>query len=230
MISPIDIRQHSFKRGIRGFDTDEVKAFLQSLAQEWQQLLAENGRLEKALDTATARLERYQETEAMLQKTLQHAEQSSAAITENARKEAAIIVQEAEQKAYEIVQQALKERERLERDIQDLNARRNDILVQMKSFLNAQVERIAAFRTEEAVQLPKLPEVKVPTRKTVEQPTARPQPSTATETDAGAASAEAAFSPAKERESILKRAQTSFFDTALAKPDAALVEDLVDEL
>ena len=44
-ITPLEIRRKTFEKKIRGFDKDEVNAFLGSLSQEWERLLNENKEL-----------------------------------------------------------------------------------------------------------------------------------------------------------------------------------------
>ena len=41
-ITPIEIRQKVFEKKLRGYDKDEVQAFLQSLSNEWERVLDEN--------------------------------------------------------------------------------------------------------------------------------------------------------------------------------------------
>ena len=40
-ITPLEIRQKSFEKEFRGYDKDEVNAYLRSLSQEWEKLLDE---------------------------------------------------------------------------------------------------------------------------------------------------------------------------------------------
>lgn len=176
MISPAEIRQHSFKRGIRGFDADEVKAFLNSLAQEWENLMSENRSLKVELKTTQDSLQHFREMESMLHKTLLQAEQSSKAALDNAQREAEIRLQEADQQAQQalhnarvesemkkqeaeqravgILTQAYEDRSRIEREVHQLNMRRNEILSQMSLFLKAQLDRIQTFEEKEAISLP----------------------------------------------------------------------------
>jgi cell division initiation protein len=175
MISPAEIRQHNFKRGIRGFDPDEVKAFLQTLAQEWENQLSENRSLKAELKATQESLQHFREMESMLHKTLLQAEQSSKATLENAQREAEIRLQEAEQQAQQllhaarvesemkkqeaeqravgILSQAYEDRSRIEREVHQLNMRRNEILSQLSLFLTSQLERIQSFSQHEAIHL-----------------------------------------------------------------------------
>ena len=38
-ITPLEIRQKAFEKALRGYDKDEVNAFLLSLSQEWERAL-----------------------------------------------------------------------------------------------------------------------------------------------------------------------------------------------
>jgi cell division initiation protein len=153
MINPIDIRQHAFSRSFRGYDPEEVKAFLNNLAREWQELQEKNGELKREVDRLEVSLKQYKEMESMLHKTLQQAENSSATVLENAKKEAENMVGQAEQQSNEILQKAYQERSRIEQEVNDLINRRNDILNQLKMFMRSQLERLDSFEANESMRL-----------------------------------------------------------------------------
>ena len=60
-ISPIDIRQHTFEKGFRGYDVDEVNAFLNSLSQEWERVMNDNKLLKMQLEIAEKELNKLRE-------------------------------------------------------------------------------------------------------------------------------------------------------------------------
>ena len=49
-ITPLEIRQKTFEKKLRGFDKDEVNAFLLSMSNEWERILDENKELRIKLD------------------------------------------------------------------------------------------------------------------------------------------------------------------------------------
>jgi len=153
MLNPIDIRQQSFKRSMRGFDTDEVKTFLQAMAKETQELLELNATLKQKLEHSEEQVARYRETEQMLHKTLQQAEASSKSVVETARREADLILLDAENRANDMLQKAYDERARLDNELADLRHRRADILEQLKGFLQNQVENIGRYQEFSAERL-----------------------------------------------------------------------------
>ena len=152
MITPLEIRQQTFKKGLRGYEKEDVANYLNSLSMEWEKMLEENKRLKSTLDKTETELQSIKKVESALHQTLLHAEQNSKSMVENAKEDARLKIQEAEARANEILQSALKDRSRIEREIQTLIAQRNDILQQLQLFLKGQQERLATFEAEEMKQ------------------------------------------------------------------------------
>ena len=50
-ITPLDIRQKTFEKNFRGYEKDEVNAFLLSLSQEWERIVDENKELRIKLES-----------------------------------------------------------------------------------------------------------------------------------------------------------------------------------
>ena len=44
-VTPLEIRKKSFEKVFRGYDKDEVNAFLVSLSQAWEKVMDENKEL-----------------------------------------------------------------------------------------------------------------------------------------------------------------------------------------
>jgi len=84
-LSPLDIKKQEFTRTLRGYDQDEVQAFLDMLAGQWEALLAEQRRTEEKVRELKAKMEHYEKVEEALQETLLTARESSQQALENAR-------------------------------------------------------------------------------------------------------------------------------------------------
>lgn len=145
MLTPIDIQNQTFNRTLRGFDPDEVRAFLRQLAQEWSTLLEERNTLRQKVEQLSSELARYKEMESLLQRTLLQAEENSRITLQNAEKNAALILQEARQKAEETLQALQRQRQQLEEAIETLQQRRQHILLELRTFLSLQLERLDQF-------------------------------------------------------------------------------------
>jgi cell division initiation protein len=149
MITPVEIRNHTFHKKLRGYDPDEVQAFLNSLAEVWEQQLSRQQESTSRLREVESNYKSLKDIEHILHKTLLQAEQSSKNTMENARQKAELKVQEAEAKAREIVRKGIDERNRLEGEIAELRQRKEEILLQLNLFLKTQIDRLKNFERKE---------------------------------------------------------------------------------
>ena len=142
MLTPLDIQNQTFNRTLRGYDPEEVRAFLRQVALSWSHLLEENQDLRKKVESFSQEIARYREMESLLQRTLLQAEESSRALIENAEKKAQLIIHEAEQKAEALLHNLQKEKEALESHIELLRQRRQELILEIRTFLQMQLERL----------------------------------------------------------------------------------------
>lgn len=98
-ITPLEIRQKDFEKKLRGYDKDEVNAFLQSLSNEWERVLEENKELTIKLAQAEKEVEKLREVESSLYKTLKTAEDTGANVIEQANKAAELHMKETKMNA-----------------------------------------------------------------------------------------------------------------------------------
>lgn len=148
MITPLDIRQQTFKKSLRGFDADEVKQFLTTLSLEWEKMNGELKQVKAELQATKANLDSLKQVETVLHKTLLQAEQTSKTTIDNATKDAELKMREAEAKSSELIRQAMTERSKIEMEINELLTRRNEVLEQLRTFLNSQQERLSRFEAD----------------------------------------------------------------------------------
>ncbi len=144
-LSPLDIKKQEFTRTLRGYDQDEVQAFLDMLAGQWEALLAEQRRTEVQVGELKAKMEHYEKVEEALQETLLIARESSQQALENARQEAAILVKEAVGESEDLTRDALRQRAQLMQEIQGLIGRRDEIVARLRAFLMSEAEVLARF-------------------------------------------------------------------------------------
>lgn len=154
MITPIEVKQQTFKKGFQGYNKDEVQAFLNTLSVEWERVLDELKRTKQDLEKTSTQLDGLRQVESALHKTLLQAEETSRHTIESAKQEAETKIKDANDNAKEIVQKAIDERGRIETQIKDLVARRDEILKQLKGYLVAQTERLKTFEDKEVIEAP----------------------------------------------------------------------------
>jgi len=105
-ITPIEIRQKDFQKAFRGYEKEEVDAFLLSLSQEWERVMEENKDIRRKLEMAERELGRLKDVEASLFKTLKTAEDTGAHMIDHANKTAELHLREAQMKAEAIMSEA----------------------------------------------------------------------------------------------------------------------------
>lgn len=105
-ISPLEIRQKTFEKEFRGFDKDEVLAYLTSLSHEWEKILDENKEISIKLDFAGKEISKLREVESSLYKTLKTAEDTGANVIEQANKAAELQMKESRMKAEKMINDA----------------------------------------------------------------------------------------------------------------------------
>ena len=129
-ITPLEIRQKDFEKKLRGYDKDEVNAFLQSLSNEWERVLEENKELSLKLQQADKEVAKLREVESSLYKTLKTAEDTGANVIEQANKAAELhmretqmnaegLLNESKNKARAMIEKAEVEARRIIEELQD---------------------------------------------------------------------------------------------------------------
>lgn len=105
-ITPIEIRQKQFEKAFRGYEKEEVDAFLLSLSQEWERVMEENKELRKRLEITEKEVSRLREVENSLFKTLKNAEDTGAQVIGSAQRTADLHIKEAQMKSEGILNEA----------------------------------------------------------------------------------------------------------------------------
>jgi len=98
-ITPLEIRQKAFERVLRGYDKDEVNAYLQSLSQEWERMQDDAKEMKIKYEATEREVSKLREVESSLYKTLKTAEDTGAHVIDQANKTAELILREAQMKA-----------------------------------------------------------------------------------------------------------------------------------
>ena len=132
-ITPLEIRQKSFEKKLRGYDKDEVSAFLLSLSQEWEQVQDEVKELRLKNQNAEKEIKQLREVENSLFKTLKTAEDTGANLIDQATKTAELHLRETQMSADALLNEA-KSKARASIDEADVKAR--TILDRMEADLN----------------------------------------------------------------------------------------------
>ncbi|HJU05558.1 MAG TPA: DivIVA domain-containing protein [Nitrospiraceae bacterium] len=148
-ITPLDIQQMVFAVRMRGYDRQEVKQFLEEIAQTVEALNHENATLRERLSSTEAQLAELKKTEATLTHTLVSTQALADDLKEVAQRDAALLVKEGEMKAAELLREARAELAATQRDISDLRKQRILGIERLRSTLRT-FERMLEIEEGEA--------------------------------------------------------------------------------
>jgi cell division initiation protein len=119
-ITPIDIQQQDFKTRFRGYDCEEVDAFLRSVSESLEDVVKENAALKERLDTTEEQLRTLRQRESALNDLLVTTQNMTENLKQSAHREADLILKEAELKAEEILKKTQEEYSVLQHEIMGL--------------------------------------------------------------------------------------------------------------
>jgi len=145
-ITPLDITQKQFRKVFRGFDPEEVEAFMALIATEFEALVKEANALRENNQRNVEEIAEYRSRERALQQTLVTAQKASEEIRESARKEAEITLSDAELQADKIVQAGHARFLRIVDDINELKRQRIQFETALKTLVESHVKLLDAFR------------------------------------------------------------------------------------
>jgi len=126
-VTPLDLRQQQFRTSMRGFDKDEVTAFLAEAADDYAEAIREADRLRQEVSRLEGLVNEHREHERNLRNTLMTAQRLADEISDNAHKQSATIIKDAESRASLILEKAQARYEDVQREIDGLRLKRREV-------------------------------------------------------------------------------------------------------
>jgi cell division initiation protein len=147
-ITPLDVRKQEFGKSMRGFDCDEVRAFLNTLADEYEAVLVDNKQIRERTLALEDKLGEYQSMEKNLRDTLLTAERLTQETRDNAVREGELIIRDAEMKARGVLEECRLRTEELRREIIGLRKEKETYLARFRLLAEAQIQFIDTHRSD----------------------------------------------------------------------------------
>ena len=135
-----DIRQKDFKRQFRGYNLQEVNAFLEQVAEHTAELDGQVSTLRRHIEELGRELKEYRTREQSLEATLAQTREMAQEIKSNAEREAQLLVAEAELQAEKILGQAHNRLAQIHDDIAELKRQRAQFEVRLRSLVEAHLK------------------------------------------------------------------------------------------
>jgi cell division initiation protein len=143
-ITPLEIRQKTFEKNFRGYEKDEVHAFLMTLSQEWERMQDEIKELRYKLEATEREVGKLREVESSLYKTLKTAEDTGASVIDQARKAAELHLKESQLKADAMLNEA---KTKARDTIEESEGRAKEIVEDMEDRLKSLIENYKKLET-----------------------------------------------------------------------------------
>ena len=147
-ISPLDVRNQVFKRRVRGFDVDEVRMFLDVVADRMEEMLREKETLEKDNSILSEKADCFTELESSLRETMVTAQRIGDEAKMHAQKEADSIIKEAEIEAKRRISEAMGRMQDLERSRDNARNEASAFVAKVRSLLESQLRFLGDIENE----------------------------------------------------------------------------------
>jgi cell division initiation protein len=147
-ISPLDVRSQVFRRKFKGCDPDEVKQFLDAVADRMETILKAKEEFEKENAALREKISAYSKMEQTLRDTLLTAQRVSADSRSNAEHSAQNIIKEAELEAKKRVISASSQVDSISKNRDVLRAETMALAAKLKSLIEAQITFIDGMEEE----------------------------------------------------------------------------------
>jgi len=123
-ISPMDIQRQTFTKRLRGLDPEEVRTYLNLLAEEVAALQRQCNDLSRDNQSLESNIDEHRQRETLLRNTLLTAQRAAEDIKDTSRKEAEVTLKQAELQADRLLELAQSRAHDVERGILDLHSQR----------------------------------------------------------------------------------------------------------
>ena len=143
-VTPLDIRQKTFEKNFRGYEKDEVNAFLLTLSQEWERIVDENKELRIKLEATEKEVTKLREVEGSLYKTLKTAEDTGASVIEQAKAAADLHLRESQMQAEAILHEA---KTKARNAVEESEMRVKEIVAEMEDKLKSLVDHYKSLES-----------------------------------------------------------------------------------
>lgn len=137
-----DIRHKEFSGKMMGYDKEQVKAYLATLATEWEHLQKQNDEKQELLQDAEENVAHFQNLQGALNKSLIVAQDAADRLKDNAYKESKEIIAEAEEKANEILKEAARKASLVKRDADLIRDAARTFRIDLHELLNKQLDLV----------------------------------------------------------------------------------------
>jgi len=148
VITPLELRKRVFAKTLRGYDVTEVRQFLETLAEDLEDIYRRIDELERENARVSEENARHRDTEHTLKETLLVAQRSAESLVKTSEMEAERRVHDAERQADLLMQQGMERVAETEKKIRELRLERRNFHLKLQGMLDM-FQQVLNFDREE---------------------------------------------------------------------------------
>ncbi len=141
-LTPLEVRKQEFKKGMSGYNVQEVRNFLNLVADELESQARQNATFTERIKELDAKIEDYRRMEKLLQDTLTTTQQATNQLRENAKKEAETIVEQSKLEGERMLQSIRDEESRLRQELGILESQKMALVSELKGTLETYLKML----------------------------------------------------------------------------------------
>ncbi|MFZ4590536.1 MAG: DivIVA domain-containing protein [Ignavibacteria bacterium] len=145
ILSSKDIKKRDFRKSLRGFDTDEVDAFLETVSSHYEKLLVENRNQADRIKSLLQDIDIYKENELNLQKAIIKSQDLGEEIVANAKKKSDNIIRTAELDARTIKQELEDDILSKRQELEEIKQKNEKTFDDLRNFLHDKITELDEF-------------------------------------------------------------------------------------
>ncbi len=134
-LTPLEIRQITFKKSFRGYSAIEVETFIEGLADDLEKLLRQHSDYKEQLEHQAKTINELEKTEGALTETLLMAQKAMENVKINAQEEGKLIIRQAEVRAEEITSEAIRRETQLQGEIMNLQRAKGFLVEKVRNMI-----------------------------------------------------------------------------------------------
>lgn len=139
-LTPMDINNKEFKRGLRGYNPEEVDEFLDEIVDNYEELYKENSKLKEKITSYSEKVDHYTKIESTIQNTLVLAQNAAEQAKSSSQKEAELIVKNANETAQKILDKAHNDVLEINSEFERVKQEFIKFRAKYRNFINTQLE------------------------------------------------------------------------------------------
>lgn len=139
-LTPMDINNKEFKKGLRGYNPEEVDEFLDEIIENYEELYKDNAKLKEKIALSVEQIEHYTKIENTIQNTLLLAQNAADQAKSSAEKEAQLVMQNANETAQKILDKAHNDTIQINDEYEKMKQEFIKFRAKFRNFMNTQLQ------------------------------------------------------------------------------------------